>query len=438
MQKNLFSYFKKADTYELPDKWLNDPLPKAAEKRPVGRPKKLQKVDPEVSCVPVEETTGDCSPEPSTSQSSVTSSPAALHPTSSPVTVTAVMFADSTPTGSSEVNASMPPSDAAEACQFSPSVVCRKRYKAYTATEKRAIVDEAKANPNGIRATAREHDIAIGTLMGWMKKGEFNDVVLQNKKGARTTGGGRKLSVGEGNDEKIFRWIIEQRELHVPVSCQAIMDHAKLLCAADNPTFQASRGWLQKFMKRHELSLRSRTSLSQRLPADLEEKISSFQTFVKTERSSEEIDDRYIVNMDETPVFFDIVPNKTVEQTGNKSVIIRSSGSDKKHVTVMLAVSATGDVLPTIVIFKGKRPLRDIQVPNPKDVIVLVQEKAWVDERVMLEWIDACLLPYTNRNDSLLVMDSFRCHIMESVKKRLRKVHANLAVIPGNFMASNM
>jgi len=96
---------------------------------------------------------------------------------------------------------------------------------------------------------------------------------------------------------------------------------------------------------------------------------------------------------------------------------------------VMLSVAANGDVLPTFVIFKGKRPLKDIKAPS--DITVLVQEKAWVDESIMLQWIDSSLRVFTNRNRSLLVMDSFRCHLMESVKKRLRKTNAATAIIPG-------
>ena len=66
--------------------------------------------------------------------------------------------------------------------------------------------------------------------------------------------------------------------------------------------------------------------------------------------------------MDETPVFFDLVPNKTVAPKGSKSVMVRTSKSEKRHVTVVLAVAADGSVLPAPVIFKGKRQLKDIKV----------------------------------------------------------------------------
>ena len=42
--------------------------------------------------------------------------------------------------------------------------------------------------------------------------------------------------------------------------------------------------------------------------------------------------------MDETPVFFDMVPEKSLVQKGQKSVTIKTSGSEKRHVTVVLTV----------------------------------------------------------------------------------------------------
>ena len=51
---------------------------------------------------------------------------------------------------------------------------------------------------------------------------------------------------------------------------------ARQLIKPYNAQFTASTGWLQKFMLRHGLSLRSRTSISQKLPAQLEKKLECF------------------------------------------------------------------------------------------------------------------------------------------------------------------
>ena len=124
------------------------------------------------------------------------------------------------------------------------------------------------------------------------------------------------------------------------------------------PGFQASKGWVAGFMKRHDLSLRAKTSFAQRLPKDLEEKIESFHKFVVEKREENEFDDNLINDMDETPVYFDLVPGKTINEKGAKSVLIRTTGNEKRHYMVVLTVSANGDVLPPMIIFKGKQALK--------------------------------------------------------------------------------
>jgi len=132
--------------------------------------------------------------------------------------------------------------------------------------------------------------------------------------------------------------------------------------------------------------------------------------------------------MDETPVYFDLVPGNTISQTGVKSVRIRSTGAEKRHITAVLAVSAAGNVLPPMVIFKGKRELK---LNVPKDWIVCVQEKAWMDETLMLRWINEIYRKHTKKQPSLCVLDAFRGHRTEKVKKLLNKFNAKIAMNPG-------
>ena len=452
MQKNLLSFFKRTDSYELPTQWASDMSPKQqSHKRPVGRPRKKPRVSVQLDdgqsssntdqlcIVPAAATDADVTEHHSdieqTNDDQSSSGTDLLNVATAVESDVEDHIGMETSTDMPALNSDVDSWTPSSPLPASPATGSKPRgkYKAYSVAEKEEIVREARER--GVRVTSRDRRVAIATLIGWMKSHKLDEVQAKNKRGARIAGGGRKLVTGE-KDELILKWILEQRELHIPVSRQAIQDYAKRLCETSNPEFVASSGWLDKFMKRHELSLRSRTSMSQKLPADLEDKVSSFYKYVKDKRIEDDYEDKFIVNMDETPVFFDLVPNKTVETQGKKSVIVRTSGSDKRHVTVMLAVSASGDVLPTFVIFKGKRPLKDIKAP--KDVTVLVQQKAWVDESVMLRWVDDSLRAYTNRNRTLLVMDSFRCHLMDSIKKRLRKANAETAIIPGQSRAVEM
>ena len=71
-----------------------------------------------------------------------------------------------------------------------------------------------------------------------------------------------------------------------------------------------------------------------------------------------------IGNMDKTPMYFDMTSNKTVERKGAKTVSVRTTGAEKRHLTVVLTVTADGKMLPPMIIFKGKRELKNIDVPR--------------------------------------------------------------------------
>ena len=56
----------------------------------------------------------------------------------------------------------------------------------------------------------------------------------------------------------------------------SLQEKAKLLIQPHDPSFNASRGWVRKFFNRHKLALRPRTSISQKLPKQLEDFLSKF------------------------------------------------------------------------------------------------------------------------------------------------------------------
>ena len=165
--------------------------------------------------------------------------------------------------------------------------------------------------------------------------------------------------------------------------------------------------------------------MAQELPAALEERISAFHRQI---RRLKEINRFTIIgNMDETPLFFDIVPNRVIATKGMKSVVVRTTSSEKRHLTATLAVTSDGDVLPALVVFKGKRELDFTE----EGVYVRVQEKAWMDEKLMLEWIDLVWEPATERQRALLVLDSFSAHLTPAVKRKFKDINTVPVVIPG-------
>ena len=146
-------------------------------------------------------------------------------------------------------------------------------------------------------------------------------------------------------------WVLEQRDLHLAVTIQHIIDQAILTIPPSYPSFQGTRGWVQKFMRRNNLSLRAKTSIAQKLSAALEEKMATFLQTVRQVRKDSKYPDNMIVNMDETPMYFDMTTNKTVNLNSAKTVSVRSTGAEKSRLTVVLAATGDGQMLPPMIIF---------------------------------------------------------------------------------------
>ena len=178
-------------------------------------------------------------------------------------------------------------------------------------------------------------------------------------------------------EKDILSWLLELRDLHVPVSILTLQEKAK-----------PCRGWVEKFFARHRLSLLSRTSVIQKLPKQLEGSITKFYEDAGRYMRIGKYPRSLVANMDETLTFFDMIPAKSICKTGSREGIVRTSGSEKKHVTVVLSAAAEGTMLPPMLIFKGKTDKRNKKLRIPEEFIVKTQEKSWMDEGLMEVWVE--------------------------------------------------
>ena len=124
--------------------------------------------------------------------------------------------------------------------------------------------------------------------------------------------------------------------------------------------------------------------------------------------------------MDETPVYMDMVPTKTNDKKGKKTIKVRTTKSEKCRVTEVLSCVSTGKMLPPMITYKGKTQ-RAIRGINSTDANVSYQSKAWVDEPQMLKWINEVWVKYTQKKPSLHFLDSFSAHLTEAVKKAFKE-----------------
>ena len=94
---------------------------------------------------------------------------------------------------------------------------------------------------------------------------------------------------------------------------------------------------------------------------------------------------------------------------------MRKSTSDTKHATLALTVTASGKALIPLIVFKGK-PNGQIVTREfpayPEGLEYACQGNAWMDERVMLLWVEKVLKPYVEAAPDgiipILFLDSYR------------------------------
>ena len=144
-----------------------------------------------------------------------------------------------------------------------------------------------------------------------------------------------------------------------------------------------------------------------------------------------------VANMDETPAFFDMIPAKSICKTGSRECIVRTSGSEKKHVTAVVSAAADGTMLPPMLIFKGKTDKTIKKLRIPEGFIVKTQENSWMDEGLMEVWVEEIWLKYVREvskqlgfDNSLLTFDAFSAHKTDDVQSKLVENKSDILMIP--------
>uniref|UniRef100_A0A0N5BCA4 DDE-1 domain-containing protein n=1 Tax=Strongyloides papillosus TaxID=174720 RepID=A0A0N5BCA4_STREA len=279
--------------------------------------------------------------------------------------------------------------------------------KSYTANEKRAAIKHAEVY--GTASAANKFEVNQRMIQKWVQMKEKLENCDRNKRAFRG-----KPAQYPDVEEKIKAW---------EESCTK--------AAANHPNFVASSQWCQNFLRRNDLSLRRRTSVGQPLPENHLEKIRSFRNFVMEETRN--IAPCNIGNFDEVPVPFDIVYERTVHAKGDDCVKIDTTGHEKSNFTVVLGVTASGEKLKPMIIFKKKLLPKGNFPPN---VVIKVNDKGWMTEDIMKEWIEEVWKERLHYNpdsrNSLLIFDSARSHLTEGVREALQQ-SSKIAVIPGGL-----
>ena len=195
----------------------------------------------------------------------------------------------------------------------------------YTTQWKLRAIELAKAYGNRKAATELVDESMITR---WRKQ---EDKLRQTKKSRKSFCGNiPRWPELKGNLKHL---VIEMRSVGRCISTVSIRLKEKALAKEmSNANFTGAQSWSTRFMKRNNLSIRRKATLSQRFPADFEEKASTFHEFCSMKIEEKIVDHNCIVNTVEVPVPFDMPANRTIKQVGANSVPLMTTGKEKHYV----------------------------------------------------------------------------------------------------------
>ncbi|GMF23156.1 unnamed protein product [Phytophthora fragariaefolia] len=140
-----------------------------------------------------------------------------------------------------------------------------------------------------------------------------------------------------------------------------------------------------------------------------------------------------VFNMDQTAIFASMAPHSTVDEVNARVVPALTAGADSQRITMAVLVRADSLVLPPHFVFKGQpggTVEKEVQAYVPHHVATCsVQENAWFDVRVMLEWIDMSFRPNVC-GYSVLFLDTLKTHKMQSVQDELGGMGTSVHYVP--------
>lgn len=284
------------------------------------------------------------------------------------------------------------------------------------------------AETHSSEKTAKYFNIDSKRIRDWRK--QKDELLLADKGRARLTGGGRKkLSVEL--EERLSEWIYSMRDKHDRVSRNMIKHKALEIYPSvsdGGKMFVASAGWLQRFLKRNDLSLRRRTTMTPKDPNLLTEKLVSFVDYIGKAVRSKGILESDIIAMDEATVWFHTA---SPAAEGVNGAAPKATGPEDSHLTVVLAAKADGTKLKPYIVFRGGAVEAMAMQQHVSGAVISSSVNGWMNDALTADWLQSVVGKF-NATPRLLVWDSYRCHIGAATKAELKRgYNITTAEIPG-------
>lgn len=282
----------------------------------------------------------------------------------------------------------------------------RKQWSSESMSEAVKSVEAGK----GLREASRQYAVPVETL----RRRVNGSVELECKPGPAT------VFTGEEEDE-ICKYLIAMADMGYGLTREMVMKIAYTIAEKSHRKHPftgdtAGRSWLDGFRKRQpKLTIRTPQPLSYcRALCANEEVITDFfgklgAIYGKMNLISKPMQ---IYNADETGISIVHKPGKVIAELGRRNVYSITSAERGKTHTIMACVSASGYVLPPMMIYPRKRAVPDnFKVEAVPGTLFRSSETGWINSDLYLEWFKFFIEHIPPTRPVLLITDGHASHL---------------------------
>jgi hypothetical protein len=201
---------------------------------------------------------------------------------------------------------------------FHPGGESGKRRVCYTARKKYSLLATAQRLRWGgmlLNCTTSELRVSAANLSKWEKAGvgsmDPKDKLFKSKKKAKLPGPPSQLAV---IDEALLRYVFEQREQGFVIDTLKIVLRASFLFPGfHDKSFTARCSAVKRCLIADSMRYQMGTHTSQRPPAEVASKALDYIVYMCHIVTSSNRDRHFILNMNQTPVYFAMSAEQTLE-----------------------------------------------------------------------------------------------------------------------------
>jgi len=284
---------------------------------------------------------------------------------------------------------------------------------------------------SGLRAASRLYNVPVETL----RRRVTGAVQIGCRPGPVTV-------LTEEEEDQLSRYLVQMAEMGFGLTREDVMRVAYSIVERSHRQHpfkdgKAGRGWYEGFIFRlPKLTIRTPQPLSHcRAVCSNKDVIDDFfgklgAIYGRLNLISKPMQ---IFNVDKTGVSIVHKPGKVIAEVGCRNVYALTSAERGKTHTILSCVSASGFVLPPLIVYPRKKSVPDhLREGSIPDTMFANSKNGWSNKHIYLEWFKFFLQKIPPARPVLLLQDGHASHVSIEVIELARVNDVHLLCLPAH------